>query len=166
MIKKLICIFLFACFSFANDSIEIDQIIEQINKAPLNERYIEMNKLKRILKTKNTQFRQEVLLKLQTSISQKSIKDDNHIDVKDSSIEVDKDLNLDKDVKADKDKSIDKGSKIDKDIRIERDLKIDNYIKIDNDSKHPPKPDINDIDLKPKNPDAHKRNSISIRDNL
>ncbi len=144
MINKIICIFLFSCFLFANDNVEIDQIIEQINKAPLNERYIEMNKLKRLLKTKNTQFRQEVLIKLQTSISQNNVNDNNHIDVKDSSLEMHK------------------GKEIGKDIKIGRDLKIDNNMKINDGLKHPPKPNHNDI----KTPDVHKRNSISTRNSL
>jgi hypothetical protein len=70
-LKILLIIFLFVINIFANDNIDINQLIKSIKQAPIDQRYKKMNALKRLLKSKNRTFRKDVLIKLKSSIDTK-----------------------------------------------------------------------------------------------
>jgi hypothetical protein len=70
-LKILLIIFLFVSNIFANNNIDIDQLIKSIKQAPIDQRYKKMNALKRLLKSKNRTFRKDVLIKLKSSIDTK-----------------------------------------------------------------------------------------------
>lgn len=66
--KQFILYMFFISSLFANREVDIDKLINRIKSAPVEERYKEMNELKRILRSKNVSFRKEVLIKLQSNI--------------------------------------------------------------------------------------------------
>jgi hypothetical protein len=70
--KILLFIFIFYVTVYASDIQNIDEYIKDIQNSPKEERYKKMNELKRILRTKQTSFRKNVLMQLQKNVNHKS----------------------------------------------------------------------------------------------